>query len=302
MKFVVTLLIAVQFILSMGNRPQGAKRLFFWSMIIYAFVMAYTTAIGFFLVIRTVTSSPADFHQGHSLFINLVVSVCSTLGLYFLMSILYLEPWHMITSSAQYFAMLPSYICTLQVYAFCNTHDVTWGTKGDNVINTDLGAVVKETDDIVNIELPSEQLDIDSVYDEALRNLRDRLEVPQDPPNPNQVKEDYYKNVRTYVVVFWIVANGLLAMGVTEAYSTENVANNFYLTFILWSVAGLALFRAIGSCAFGVINIIHMIVQGRYKMKMEPGSNPMKRAFKRPSWKLGGTSSLGSVISSKLGR
>lgn len=207
-----------------------AKRLFFWSMVAYGLIMAYTTGIGFYLVIRTVTSSSLNFEAGNSLFLNLVVSVCSTVGLYFLMSILYLEPWHMITSSAQYFAMLPSYICTLQVYAFCNTHDVTWGTKGDNVINTDLGAVVKKEGDIVNIELPSEQLDIDSGYDDALRNLRDRLEVPEDPPNPNQVKEDYYKNVRTYVVICWIIANGLLAMSVTEAYSTENVANNLYLT------------------------------------------------------------------------
>ncbi|EWC44124.1 chitin synthase 2 [Drechslerella stenobrocha 248] len=302
MKFTVSLLICVQFILSMGNRPQGAKRLFFWSMVIYALVMAYTTAIGFYLIVRTVTSSSTDFEQGNSLFLNLVVSISSTVGLYFLMSLLYLEPWHMITSSAQYFAMLPSYICTLQVYAFCNTHDVTWGTKGDNVINTDLGVVVKEKDDIVNVELPSGQLDIDSVYDEALRNLRDRLEVPVDPPSANQIKEDYYKNVRTYVVIAWIIANGLLAMGITEAYSTENVANNLYLTFILWSVAGLAVFRAIGSCAFGIINIVHIIVQGRYKMKMEPGTNPLKRMMKRPAWKLGGGSSLGSVISSKLGR
>ncbi|KAF3930796.1 hypothetical protein ABW20_dc0106460 [Dactylellina cionopaga] len=280
----------------------SASRMFFWSMAIFGFIMAYTTATGFYLVIRTITSSPEEFQAGKGLFLNMVVSVCSTVGLYFLMSILYLEPWHMITSSAQYFAMLPSYICTLQVYAFCNTHDVTWGTKGDNVINTDLGAVVKEKGDIVNIELPSEQLDIDSGYDDALRNLRDRLEVPQDPPNPNQMKEDYYKNVRTYVVIFWMVSNGLLAMGITEAFGTENVSNNFYLTFILWSVAGLAAFRAIGSCAFGIINVVHMLVQGRYKMKTEPGANPISRMFKRPSWKVGGGSSLGSVISSKLSR
>ncbi|KAK6496498.1 Chitin synthase, class 2 [Arthrobotrys musiformis] len=301
MKFTITLLICIQFILSLGNRPQGAKRLFFWSMVIFGFIMAYTTSIGFYLVIRTVTSSTDSFEPGKNLLMNMVVSICSTVGLYFLMSILYLEPWHMITSSAQYFAMLPSYICTLQIYAFCNTHDVTWGTKGDNVVNTDLGAVVKEKDDIVNIELPSEQLDIDSGYDEALRNLRDRVEVPSDPPNPNQLKEDYYKNVRTYVVISWIIANGLLAMGITEAYSTDHVGDNFYLTFILWSVAGLAAFRAIGSCAFGVINIVHMLVQGRYKMKREPNSNPLNK-LRKPAWKIGGGSSLKSAISSKLRR
>lgn len=201
-------------------------------MIAYSVVMAYTTFCGFYVVIKTVTGNVngIQVRVGDSIFTNIVVSILSTVGLYTIMSILYLEPWHMITSSAQYFAMLPSYICTLQIYAFCNTHDVSWGTKGDNVISTDLGAAVKEKGDVVNIELPSEQLDIDSGYDEALRNLRDRLQVPQQPPSENQIKEDYYKNVRTYVVLVWIVCNGLLAMTITEIFDTDKVANNFYLT------------------------------------------------------------------------
>ena len=81
------------------------------------------------------------------------------------MSFLYLDPWHMFTSSAQYFALLPGYICTLQVYAFCNAHDVTWGTKGDNVLKTDLGVAKISKDGTVEVEMPSEQLDIDSGYD-----------------------------------------------------------------------------------------------------------------------------------------
>lgn len=187
----------------------------------------------------------------------------------------------MFTSILQYFILLPSYICTLQVYAFCNTHDVTWGTKGDNVLKTDLGGAVGKGS-TVELEMPSEQLDIDSGYDEALRNLRDRVEVPSSPPSESQMQEDYYKSVRTYMVSSWMIANAILAMVVSETYGSQSTGDNYYLAFILWSVAVLAAFRALGSGIFAVINMINIIVEGRVRL-----------SIKIPKW-LGG---VGSKIS-----
>jgi chitin synthase len=269
LRYTLVLLICTQFILSMGNRPQGAKKLYFSSMVIYGIIMAYNTFAAIYIVIRQVTAKDANLHLGNNVFTNLIVSTASTVGLYFLMSFLYLDPWHMFTSATQYFLLLPSYICTLQVYAFCNTHDISWGTKGDNVIHTDLGAAKGDSSGTVELEMPSEQLDIDSGYDEALRNLRDRLEVPTAPISESQQQEDYYKSVRTYMVVCWMVANAILAMAVSEAYNGESVGDNFYLKFILWSVASVAFFRAIGSGTFGIINMIEAIVEGRVRMSVK---------------------------------
>lgn len=293
LRYTCVLLICTQFILSMGNRPQGARKLYLSSMIIYAIIMAYNTFCAIYIVYRELHDSKS-VKLGSNVFTNLVVSILSTVGLYFIMSFLYLDPWHMFTSSASYFMLLPSYICTLQVYAFCNTHDISWGTKGDNFIHTDLGAATGHGKGAtVELEMPSEQLDIDSGYDEALRNLRDRLEVPVAPVSESQQQEDYYKSVRTYMVVSWMVANAILAMAVSEAYGTKTVGNNFYLTFILWSVAALALFRALGSSAFGIINAIESIVDGRIRMTM-----------KMPKW-AGGVgekfSEKWSDVSSKIG-
>jgi chitin synthase len=117
--------------------------------------------------------------------------------------------------------------------------------------------------------LPTEQLDIDSGYDEALRNLRDRVEVVEPPASESQLQEDYYKSVRTYMVMGWMVANATLAMAVSEAYGHSGIGDNFYLRFILWSVASLAAFRAIGSTVFMVINVVNMIVEGRVKMSLK---------------------------------
>ncbi|KAI6713510.1 chitin synthase 2 [Diplocarpon mali] len=295
LRYTCILLICTQFILSMGNRPQGAKKLYLYSMIVYAIIMLYTIFASFWLIISQLTAKDSQLRIGNNAFTNLFVSLASTIGLYFLMSFLYLDPWHMFTSSAQYFILLPSYICTLQVYAFCNTHDISWGTKGDNVSHTDLGAATgRGQSATVELEMPSEQLDIDSGYDEALRNLRDRLEVPEAPVSEAQQQEDYYKSVRTYMVVCWLVSNAILAMAVSETYGTDHVGSNTYLKIILWSVAALALFRALGSSTFGLINCVEAVVEGRVKF-----------STKAPRWmgglgeKLGdkwrdGVSSLGS--------
>jgi chitin synthase len=301
LRYTCTLLIAMQFILSMGNRPQGAKKMFMSSMIVYCCIMAYTTFASIYIVVMQLKDPKSEKTLGNNVFTNLIVSTATTIGLYFLMSFLYLDPWHMFTSSAQYFALLPSYICTLQVYAFCNAHDVTWGTKGDNVQMTDLGSARgKSGGNIVELEMPSEQLDIDSGYDEALRNLRDRIEVPVPEMSEAQAQEDYYRAVRTYMVVIWMIANAILAMSVSEAYSDTNVSSNFYLKFILWAVAGLAFFRAIGSSAFGIINIIHSVAEGRLKwgdrMKGKTGLGGGRR-----KWGGGGSSWWsGSWVGSKL--
>lgn len=287
LRYTCVLLICTQFILSMGNRPQGAKKLYLASMVIYGVIMTYTTFATIYIVVRQLKDNSKELHLGSNIFTNLIVSTASTVGLYFFMSFLYLDPWHMFTSSAQYFALLPSYICTLQIYAFCNTHDVTWGTKGDNVIHTDLGAAIGGKGSTVELEMPSEQLDIDSGYDEALRNLRDRLEVAVPPPSEYQQQEDYYRNVRTYMVIFWMVANGILAMAVSEAYNSTSIGDNFYLRFILWCVACLALFRALGSSTFAITHVIHKIVEGKARLSL-----------KVPEWAGGVGSRLSDKVSS----
>ncbi|GAB7354273.1 hypothetical protein MBLNU459_g4801t2 [Dothideomycetes sp. NU459] len=308
LRYALVLVIAMNFILSMGNRPQGAKKMFFGSMVIYGIVMAYTTFASVWIVVKQFESGSLVF--GNNTFTNLIVSTLSTVGLYFLMSFLYLDPWHMFTSSAQYFAMLPSYICTLQIFAFCNAHDISWGTKGDNVVNTDLGAAKASKSGLVELDMPSEQLDIDSGYDTALRNLRDRVEVVDPPPSASQMQEDYYRGVRTYMVTIWMFCNAILAMSISEAYDNTSTGNNVYLKFILWSVAILALFRAIGSGTFLVINVIHSIMEGKMKFGNRGQSGSVKTGLgggrrggwssklSMPSWASGSGSWMSSKISS----
>ncbi|KAH7376618.1 chitin synthase A [Plectosphaerella cucumerina] len=307
LRYICALLIATQFILSLGNRPQGANKLYLTSLVLFIIIMVYTAFATIWIIVYQFTHDDNSTQIGDNVFTNLIVSTLSTVGLYIVMSLMYLEPWHLMTSAAQYFMLLPFSICTLQVYAFCNTHDVTWGTKGDNVMKTDLGgAVGKKGSQTVELEIPSEQLDIDSGYDEALRNLRDRLEVPTPGPSEAQMQEDYYRSVRTYMVLSWMIANGILAMAVSEAYSGTNMGENQYLRFILWSVASLALFRALGSTTYLALHAVSTVVEGRVRLSL-----------KAPKWmpdRIGGwgdkfgskvsekMSSISSSVGSSLGR
>ncbi|VVT49687.1 uncharacterized protein SAPINGB_P002393 [Magnusiomyces paraingens] len=266
-KYIFLCTLAAQFIISLGNRPQGSRHWFYASFILLGIVGLYAIACGLYFVARTVQQH-GNADLGNNAFTNILVSMISTYGLYVVMSVLYLDPWHIITSSIQYFLLLPGYTITLQIYALCNTHDVTWGTKGDNEQKMDLGSAVVKAEsgnDIVEMDMPAEQFDIDQLYEEALSSLRDRKMTPEAPPavNKKTMVEDYYREFRTRVVLFWMIANMILALLMMQVFSLDNTNGNVYLKIILWSVAALAGFRALGSLAYLVQITVKYLYRSR---------------------------------------
>lgn len=57
-------------------------------------------------------------------FRDILIAVGATYAIYLAASLLFLDPWHMISSCVQYVLMTPSYINILNTFAFCNTHDI----------------------------------------------------------------------------------------------------------------------------------------------------------------------------------
>jgi hypothetical protein len=45
---------------------------------------------------------------------------------------------------------------------------VSWGTKGDNTTQTDLGVVGEAKDKKVDVAVPEDEMDIDAAYEDAL--------------------------------------------------------------------------------------------------------------------------------------
>ena len=157
------------------------------------------------------TVAGAAFKQGA--FRDLVISFAATYAMYFICSFLYGEPWHMFTSMIQYLMLLPSFINILNVYAFCNLHDISWGTKGDNTVS-DLGSVTaikgKDGKQTVEIDFPSDRNEIARNYELFIRGMAAPKDTTPQKRDAKTKQEDYFKNFRTKTVLAWAFTNALL--------------------------------------------------------------------------------------------
>ncbi|TPX56503.1 chitin synthase [Powellomyces hirtus] len=278
--------IATIFVASLGNRPQGSRLLYLFCFTLFACIMTlmlYMAGFAIALQVKDAISATrgvnpdgttrTDTSKLPSLiekaaFRDLVLSTASTYGSYFIASIAYLDPWHMFNSFIQYLLFLPGFINILMVYAFGNLHDVSWGTKGDNAA-ADVAPVTVKKDDksgnkVATVDLPVHQSDIDASYDQMLRALPPPVKLAGnggDTRSDKLKQEDYFRLFRTRVVLLWILCNvGLVAVLTTEAVAEklgvfagdrDDVGKgNTYLTFTLWSVAALSLFRFVGSMIY----------------------------------------------------
>lgn len=107
----------------------------------------------------------------------------------------------------------------------------------------------------VELVLPADQLDINSEYEEALQDL-ERKKVDPVPATPN--RDDYHRSFRTHLVLLWIACNALLvALTTSTQYDIIFVesAGETYMAVILWTNAGLAAFRFVGSLMYLILRL-----------------------------------------------
>ena len=200
----------------------------------------------------------------NQIFFTLIVSLLSTYVLYFIVSFLFFDPWHMFTSFIQYLLLTPTYINILNVYAFCNTHDITWGTKGDDKAEKLPSAKVK-ADGKVDVAIPTDDQDLNQQYTTELKTIDSKAPKEKREFSASEKQEDYYKGFRSSVVLFWIGCNVALVAAIlgsggnstlTLAGSTDQTSKaTTYLLVVLWSVAGLSAFRFVGSMWFLIVRM-----------------------------------------------
>src|SRR5690242_5304610 len=164
------------------------------SFIFFGVVQFYVLVDSMYLVVHAFSgSAPMDFNfdDGVGGFIKsffsssgagiIIIALAATFGLYFVASFMYMDPWHMFTSFPAYLVTMSSYVNVLNVYAFSNWHDVSWGTKGSDKAEalpsakTEKGADGKTTV-IEEPDLP--QADIDSQFEATVK----RALAPYVPP------------------------------------------------------------------------------------------------------------------------
>ncbi|CCF54212.1 hypothetical protein NDA11_001232 [Ustilago hordei] len=243
------------FLLSMGNRPAGSKFGYTLAMVVFALLTLYMTGAAVYLAVDSITNATATGGGGaealitNEIFVNIVISLAATFGVWMLASLMFLEPWHMFTSIIQYLLMAPTFVNVISIYAFANINDISWGTKGSDKVMTDLGVVGGAGNNQVEVAIPTESKDINDAYDDAIHVLSNK--PPREGPaqvDRDQKQADYYATVRTNVVLCWSLSNAALVVGILNISS--NGTRVTYMAFLLYSVAGLAAFRMLGSTVY----------------------------------------------------
>jgi chitin synthase len=192
----------------------------------------------------------------------LIAAMVSTFGIYLIASFLYRDPWHMFSSFFQYLCLAPSFTNVLNVYAFCNLHDVSWGTKGSDkaeALPSVSSSKSKDADAPVVNDTHKMQEDVDAAFKETVTRAITKLSVKEVPEKPTM--DDENKTFRTRLVACWMLSNAGLAIAIENLNGLPNVNNaqadqahlrdkqNFYFAVILYSTFFLAAVRFTG-CLF----------------------------------------------------
>lgn len=245
-------------------------QVYFW-----AIIMVYLLFASIFITVRSVqlqVQKSGGFTFGllftNQYFFSLVISLAATYVLYMVASILFLDPWHMFTSFIQYLLLTPTYTNILNVYAFCNTHDITWGTKGDDKAEKLPAANIKPGGG-VDVAIPTDDADLNTQYEAELQVFNSKYVPPKREVTAEQKHEDFYKGFRSAVVLAWVFCNFALGAvvldgaGLTQLNNTlgqnadqsASLRSTIYMSVVLYSVAVLAAIRFTGCCWFLVVRL-----------------------------------------------
>ena len=173
----------------------------------------------------------------------------------------------LLTSSqfVQYILLTPTYLNILNVYAFCNTHDITWGTKGDDKPDK-LASVNIKPGGKVDVDIPQDDGDLNHQYDEQMKIIAQKAPKEVKTFSADEKQQDYYKGFRSSVVLVWIFSNAALVAAIlstdlddlnpTDPNQNENQRSIIYMEVILYSVAALSAFRFLGATWFLIVRIV----------------------------------------------
>ncbi|CAE6439438.1 unnamed protein product [Rhizoctonia solani] len=253
--------LALQFVLALGNRPKGERLTYFITLCVFAFLGAYLILCSIWLTVLafkdiTFTSGSSTGQKVEQLLTGtngvLMAALVATFGIYFISSFLYRDPWHMFSSFPQYMLLAPSFTNVLNTYAFCNLHDVSWGTKGSDKADVlpSVSSTKKEGAAAVVEDTEKIQEDIDAAFEETVKRAVTKIEVKEVIEKPTA--DDSNKTFRTRLVACWMLSNAALAVlieqtngyGVTEVQQKK--IQNTYFRVILWCTFGLSMVRFIG--------------------------------------------------------
>lgn len=121
----------------------------------------------------------------------------------------------------------------------------------------------------MDVSIPQDDGDLNAQYDAEMRTIAVKAPKEVKVVSEAEHQEDYYKGFRSAVVLVWMFCNLALAAVVLSAGGLGKVRvgkdepdgvqrSTIYMGVVLWSVAGLSLFRFIGAVWFLVVRMVSL--------------------------------------------
>lgn len=273
-RFTYLLMILVSLILALGNKPKTAKKHFIFLFIVFGIIQFYTVIVAIYLSIVAFTDPYKGVDVCRTLFSTIdpralvSLALASTFGLYIYAGTVYLDAWHLFHSFVQYTFIMPSFINVINIFAFCNWHDVTWGTKGadkSDILPAAKSEKLKDGETEVVVTHEKDQQHIDTYFAAAVERAKRpyaKTFKGGDSETDSKVVKAASKLFRTNLVIGWLLCNIILAVALTSKSvtsigftGTSDRFEAFFFTLIVITTF-LAFCRFIGCTVFVIRNAI----------------------------------------------
>lgn len=226
--------VVFQFVLALGSRPKSQIKSYIISFSIFAVVQAYLIINLIYLTKRLVDFKLDTIGSANYAFINeyytdigyitVFVTAISVFGVYIVAGLLSFDPWHLFTSWAQYLFVSTSYTNILNIYAFSNIHDVSWGQKSGKRDHRQVPEVREitvqkaQSQPISIIEEPEPPIqtmdDINRRFEQTVKRALASY-VPETQPEPEDL-ESKFMRFRTILIMLYIFSNFLVCIIVLD--------------------------------------------------------------------------------------
>ncbi|KAJ3147373.1 Chitin synthase, class 2 [Geranomyces variabilis] len=277
--FLFPAVLCVLFVASLGNRPQASKGIYQASMVLFGLIGIAMMALLGYKISQLFTDHKglgSVFEIGSGM--SYIFSIGVTLGAYVVGAFLQGDAWHLVNGSLfMYMVCLPSYINVLQIYSFCNLHDVTWGTKGDNggAELPKVALIHSATGTHADVHV-AERKDLEETWRQGISEIKRIHEMPQVKVVDRRLAvEDSYKAFRTNLLLAWLTTN--LAVFAVVTQSSPKILN-IYVVGLLLLQAGLLAFRLVGVLLYKLFGFCSAIFHNR-----GPGSKANRNSVRPPA-------------------
>jgi chitin synthase len=257
MDYIFLLLGVIQLVIGLGNKPQHMRICYSVVSIYYALVMMLTTITVINLLLLSDELFDNEFlvimFLGGGVLLPLIAAAC------------HLELHHLLATIVQYYAMLGTMVYTLNIYAFCNVHDLSWGTKGaDDVVSHSGGGASSGGGKQISL-LARMKLE-EAAKKAAAKEAADTTIA--------------FENFRSHLLIVWIALN----LGVMAGIKMADPDGSIYMFALVAFVSVINFIRFAGSITFLALLLIRSLwtcVFGRSAGNAEWNHQPRKAEEER---------------------